>query len=114
MGMERPVDQCREKNEGAYEINYFHGQSPFKGISFTQKRPVEHSVPGNPCDGGTFSLEGGTFSLERRFAMPKDKEGHGVVLDDKGQEQPADKERAQNASKTEKGNMPPQKVRKDE
>jgi hypothetical protein len=50
--------------------------------------------------------------------MPKDKEGHGVVLDDKGQEQPADKERAQTASKTEnkteKGKMPPQKVRKDE
>jgi hypothetical protein len=107
MGMERPVDQCREKNEGAYEINYFHGQSPFKGISFTQKRRVQHSVPGNPCAGGT-------FSLERRFAMPRDKEGHGVVLDDKGQEQPADKERAQTASKTEKGKMPPQKVRKDE
>jgi hypothetical protein len=32
----------------------------------------------------------------------------------KGQEQPADKERAQTASKTEKGKMPPQKVRKDE
>jgi hypothetical protein len=46
--------------------------------------------------------------------MPKDKEGHGVVLDDKGQEQPADKERAQTAHKTEKGKMPPQKVRKDE
>lgn len=26
--------------------------------------------------------------------MPKDKEGHGIVLDDKGQEQPKDKDRA--------------------
>jgi hypothetical protein len=46
--------------------------------------------------------------------MPKDKEGHGVILNNKGQEQPADKERAQTASKTEKGKMPPQKVREDE
>jgi hypothetical protein len=33
--------------------------------------------------------------------MPKDKKGHGIVLDDKGQEQPMDKDRAQTAHKTE-------------
>ncbi len=38
--------------------------------------------------------------------MPKDKEGHGIVLDDKGQEQPADKDRAQTAPKTKPGHMP--------
>jgi hypothetical protein len=40
--------------------------------------------------------------------MPKNKEGHGIVLDDLGQEQPKDKERAQKATKTEPGHMPPQ------
>ena len=40
--------------------------------------------------------------------MPKNKEGHGIVLDDKGQEQPKDKDRAQTAAKTEPGHMPPQ------
>jgi hypothetical protein len=40
--------------------------------------------------------------------MPKDKKGHGIVLDDKAQEQPPDKARAQTAHKTEPGHMPPQ------
>jgi hypothetical protein len=31
--------------------------------------------------------------------MPKDEKGHGIVLDDKGQEQPTDKDRAQAAHK---------------
>lgn len=31
--------------------------------------------------------------------MPKHKQGHGIVLDEKGQEQPADKDRAQKAAK---------------
>ena len=35
--------------------------------------------------------------------MPTNKEGHGVVLDEKGQEQPADKERAQTAPKSRPG-----------
>jgi hypothetical protein len=46
--------------------------------------------------------------------MPKDKEGHGIVLDDKGQEQPADRERAQTANKVEPGHMPPQPEKDDE
>jgi hypothetical protein len=33
--------------------------------------------------------------------MSKEKKGHGIVLDDKGQEQPSDKDRAQTAHKTE-------------
>jgi len=36
------------------------------------------------------------------------KKGHGIVLDEKGQEQPADKERARTANKTQPGHMPQQ------
>jgi hypothetical protein len=32
--------------------------------------------------------------------MPKDEKRQGIVLDDKAQEQPADKDRAQTAAKT--------------
>jgi hypothetical protein len=45
---------------------------------------------------------------EKEAAMPRDKEGHGIILDDKGQEQPTDKDRAQTAQKTEPGRMPSQ------
>ncbi len=34
--------------------------------------------------------------------MPKDETRQGIVLDDKAQEQPADKDRARKATKTEK------------
>jgi hypothetical protein len=44
----------------------------------------------------------------KESAMPKNKEGHGIVLDKQGQEQPADKDRAQTANKAEPGHMPPQ------
>jgi hypothetical protein len=43
--------------------------------------------------------------------MPKDKE-QGIVLDEKNQEQPADKDRAQTAPKTKPGHMPQQKIEK--
>jgi hypothetical protein len=46
--------------------------------------------------------------------MPKDKEGQGIVLDKKAQEQPADKERAQTANKVERGHMPSQPKKEDE
>jgi hypothetical protein len=46
--------------------------------------------------------------------MPKDKEGQGIVLDRKGQEQPADKERAQTATEAEPGHMPSQAEKDDE
>jgi hypothetical protein len=40
--------------------------------------------------------------------MPKDKEGHGIVLDDKGQEQPADKKRAETANNAQPDHEPSQ------
>ena len=40
--------------------------------------------------------------------MPK----QGIILDQKAQEQPADKDRAQTAQKTKPGHMPPQPVEK--
>jgi hypothetical protein len=43
--------------------------------------------------------------------MAKDQ---GIGLDDKAQEQPQDKERAQTAHKTDQGKMPPQKVEQDD
>ena len=46
--------------------------------------------------------------------MPKDKTGHGIVLDEQGQERPADKDRAQKATRTEPGHMPPQPEKEDE
>ena len=46
--------------------------------------------------------------------MSRNKEGHGVVTDDKGQEQPSDKDRAQNPRKTERGHMPKQPSEDDE
>lgn len=46
--------------------------------------------------------------------MPRNKDGHGVVLDDKGQEQPKDKDWAQTATKTKPGHMPNQPVKKDD
>jgi hypothetical protein len=45
--------------------------------------------------------------------MPKDKKDHGIVLDKKGQEPPADKDRAHMTNKTQPGHMPPQ-PKKDE
>jgi hypothetical protein len=36
--------------------------------------------------------------------MPKDEKKQGIVLDEKAQEQPADKDRAQTATKTNKAN----------
>jgi hypothetical protein len=50
----------------------------------------------------------GALHLLKESAMPKDKKGHGIVLDEKGQEQPADKERARTANKTQPGHMPAQ------
>jgi hypothetical protein len=48
------------------------------------------------------------FVLPKEYVMPKHKQGHSIVLDDKGQEQPADKDRAQKADKTQPGHVPPQ------
>jgi hypothetical protein len=39
------------------------------------------------------------------------KQDQGIVRDERGQEQPKDKDRAQTATKTEPGNMPQQPVK---
>jgi hypothetical protein len=39
---------------------------------------------------------------------------HGIELDEKSQEQPKDKDRAQTAARTEPGHMPSQKTRKEQ
>jgi hypothetical protein len=44
----------------------------------------------------------------------KDKSSQGIVLDEKSQEQPKDKDRAQTAHKSEPGHMPQQPARKDD
>jgi hypothetical protein len=43
----------------------------------------------------------------------KDK-GQGIILDEKGQEQPIDKERARTANKTEPGHVPQQPDKKED
>ena len=44
----------------------------------------------------------------------KDKSSQGIVLDEKAQEQPKDKERAQKVHKSEPGHMPRQPVNEDD
>jgi hypothetical protein len=44
----------------------------------------------------------------------KDKSSQGIVLDEKSQEQPKDKDRAQKAQKSERDHMPQQPVKKDD
>jgi hypothetical protein len=46
--------------------------------------------------------------------MQKDKSSQGVVLDEKSQEQSADKERVQKASKTKPTHMPDQRLQKED
>ena len=46
--------------------------------------------------------------------MPKDKTSQGIALDEKGQEQPMDKARAQTAPKSEPGHMPQQPAKNDD
>jgi hypothetical protein len=46
--------------------------------------------------------------------MQKDKSSQGIVLDEKSQEQPSDKERAQTAHKSDSGHVPHRPVEKDD
>ena len=46
--------------------------------------------------------------------MQKDKSSQGIVLDEKSQEQPKDKARAQTVHKTERGHKPHQPVKEDD
>ena len=52
-------------------------------------------------------------SQKEKFAMAKHSD-HGIVLDEKSQEQPKDKERAQTVTKTKPGHMPPQPISKED
>jgi uncharacterized protein (DUF885 family) len=45
--------------------------------------------------------------------MQKDKSSQGIALDEKSQEQPKDKKRAQTAHETKPGHMPQQPVKKE-
>ena len=44
---------------------------------------------------------------EESNATPAEKPAQGIVRDNKGQEQPADKQRAQQVSRTDRGDDPP-------
>jgi hypothetical protein len=46
--------------------------------------------------------------------MQNDKSSQGIVLDEKSQEQPKDKERAQKVHQSEPGHMPQQPAKDDE
>jgi hypothetical protein len=46
--------------------------------------------------------------------MQKDKSSQGIVLDERSQEQPADKERTQKTSKTKPGHIPEQRIEKED
>ena len=64
--------------------------------------PKENDLEGRQDMGGKHGGQAG---------MPKPEDGssaqQGIVLDDKGQEQPANKERAQHVSRKDRGNDPP-------
>jgi hypothetical protein len=70
--------------------------------------PKENDLEGPQDQGGK---HGGQAGMPRPESEgPQDQ---GIVLDERGQEQPADKNRAQTAPKTEPGHMPQQKIEKD-
>jgi hypothetical protein len=52
-------------------------------------------------------------TIQRPHTMAKHSD-HGIVLDEKSQEQPKDKERAQTVTKTKPGHMPPQPITKED
>ena len=64
--------------------------------------PKENNLEGDRDMGGKHGGQAG---------MPKPEKGsaaqQGIVLDEKGQEQPADKSRAQHVSRKDRGNDPP-------
>jgi hypothetical protein len=97
MPMHRAVDQRREKDERSDEVDNFHGHPPF---------PVKLATK---CGSDRTSRSLKRYLVKER-AMPKNKEGHGIVLDEKGQEQPKDKDRAQQKP----GHMPPQSTKKED
>jgi hypothetical protein len=91
------LDQRREKDERSDEVDNFHGCPPF---SLNPPRKMR-------SDRSWRSLK--RYPAKER-AMPKNKGGHGIVVDEKGQEQPKDKNRAQQKP----GHMPPQLTKQEE
>jgi hypothetical protein len=59
----------------------------------------------NAISSSALSAEGGSAMKQK---------SHGIVLDEKGQEQPSDKERAQTANKTRPDRVPQQPAGKDD
>ena len=64
--------------------------------------PKENDLEGRQDMGGKHGGQAGTPAPEERSGAQQ-----GIVKDEKGQEQPADKERAQHVSRTDRGDDPP-------
>ena len=62
----------------------------------------ENDLEGRPDMGGKHGGQAGMAKPENRSAAQQ-----GIVLDEKGQEQPADKARAQQVSRNDRGGDPP-------
>jgi hypothetical protein len=69
-----------------------------------QRATVEHQGAGNQVGKRNLQRERGIPDTPRRGA-----EGQGIVRDERGQEQPKDKARAQQVSRVDKGGDPPGK-----
>jgi hypothetical protein len=97
MPMHRGVNQRRKKDERSDEVDNFHGCSPLS-LNSARKTGFRSNLALTEA-----------LSAKKR-AMPKNKEGHGIVLDEEGQERPKDKDRAQQKP----GHMPPQPTKKED
>ena len=64
--------------------------------------PKENDLEGRQDMGGKHGGQAGMPKPESRSAAQQ-----GIVRDDKGQEQPADKDRAQQSNRTDRGGDPP-------
>ena len=64
--------------------------------------PKENDLEGRQDMGGKHGGQAGMPTPENRSGAQQ-----GIVRDDKGQEQPADKDRAQQPSRTDRGGDPP-------
>lgn len=62
----------------------------------------ENDLEGQPDIGGKHGGQAGTPKAEDRSSAQ-----HGIIRDERGQEQPADKARAQHVSRKDRGDDPP-------
>ena len=76
------------------------------GKTRTQTMPKENDLEGAQDQGGKHGGQKGMPKPEPRPAHGKDQ---GIMRDERGQEQPRDKERAQHVSRVDKGGDPPGK-----